>query len=259
MNGARDQLLSGTRFAEDADGHVAPGDAGDQSVDLANGGRLTDDPFDRVARRSSRIFVQEPAQPVMLGAHPKQCSNGVAGVRGPTRQVFDVQQLTLAASHPVGGGGGEDRIELRRWKRSERSDLLPLTEAVAGRVAPVGRGKGGFRERKRKSGRGAENAQFGLRGTLPGSIRNDAQLGGDSLRHVHSSAAERRAEEHQLFGYIRCGRRDATAYLPFEKPSGPITQRDVSEAASRSKERVATGQLHVCCGPRRAKRRIAVL
>ena len=118
---------------------------------------------------------------------------------------------------------------------------------------------GGFRERKRKSGRGAEHAQFGLRRALAHSIRNDAQLGGDSLRHVHSSAAERRAEEHQFFGYIRCGRRDATAYLPFEKPSGPITQRDVSEAASRSKERVATGQLHVCCGPRRAKRRIAVL
>src|SRR5436309_13210419 len=102
MNGARDQLLSGTRFAEDADGHVAPGDAGDQSVDLANGGRLTDDPFDRDARRSSRIFVHEPAQPVMLGAHPKQFSNGVAVVRGPTPRVIDVQPDAITANHAAG-------------------------------------------------------------------------------------------------------------------------------------------------------------
>src|SRR5947209_1107284 len=183
VNGVRDELLPRSRLAADADRDVAPREAGDERKDLAHQRRLADDSLHRVVLRLSRalLLLDDAAEAVVLGARAEDRGERVARFRRPARQPLDEQQLALAADDPVAVGRREDLVEAAARQRRQRSDLVPLAEAVARGEAP-GKRDGIGVERIVAHGGVAENAQLDRLGAGRSGGELDAQLRGEALR-----------------------------------------------------------------------------
>src|SRR4051794_41636935 len=108
VDGARRQLLAGSRLAEDADRDVAARHARDQREDLAHGRRVADDALDRLALRDrdALVLLDDAAHAVMLGARAEERGQRVARFRGPRVNAVDEEQFAVAADDPVLLAGG---------------------------------------------------------------------------------------------------------------------------------------------------------
>src|SRR5713226_6335333 len=139
MNRSSDELLSRSRFPEDADGYVAASDARHERVDLAHPCRMTDHSFEPFGDDFARplFLLCQPAQVVVIGARVKQRGDGLARVSRPAIHAADVEQLVIAARKPVRLAGVGKPIEIGAAEQRKRSDLVPLTEPVSRSESPA--------------------------------------------------------------------------------------------------------------------------
>ena len=197
VDGARHELLAGAGFAAHADGDVAPRHLRHQRENVAHQRRLADDAFDDLARHVARalLLLDDAAQAMVLGASAEDRGQCVArlGI-----ESVDVQQLAIAARGPIPVGRSEDRVELRARERRERSDLVPLAEAVARGETPVRRREIRADERKRANSCLAQQTQPRGRGARRRGGHVDAQLLRQAFRALAIAAAEGIAELHGL-------------------------------------------------------------
>ena len=162
--------------------------------------RFADNAFDRFASRFNGVFIDEPAQSMMLGADVEQRGDRFARTGRPLRKVIDVEQLTIAARNPIVSRRGENRIELRRRETGDGSNLLPLSETIARCKAPAHRAEIIPGERKRESRRSAQDSQLRFRCVLAHRLVSDVKLRRDLLNHIVASATKCRTKQHQLLG-----------------------------------------------------------
>ena len=81
MNGARDELFTCSRFAEDADRNVALRDSIDEREDAPNCGGVADHAVIGRSRGFRCLAIHQAPQPVVLGAHAEDGCERIARVR----------------------------------------------------------------------------------------------------------------------------------------------------------------------------------